>query len=85
MAGNVAKRPPMGSGGRDTATRPAPGDAHHVGGCRPAPHPHRDPALLAPQRRRPRSSRMVRSVRYFRTDVFAWLAALTDGDTRTER
>ena len=28
---------------------------------------------------------MGRSVRYFRTDVFAWLAALTDGDTQTER
>ena len=25
------------------------------------------------------------SVRYFGTDVFAWLAALTDGDTQTER
>ena len=33
----------------------------------------------------PRSFRMGRSVRYFRTDVFAWLATLTNDDPQLRR
>ncbi len=46
----------------------------------PIPRRGRHPDMLTPCGRY-----MGLSVRYFGTDVFAWLAALTDGDTQTER